>query len=389
MKTTHMVLVLTFILSSLGTSSAAVMAQTSESTYTSVISELVIDIGASGEAAFYPQYNQVLEGDGYQEEHIALYHGVSLIYITITDTPTSPADRNEEAHAAQAPSVISYTILDEHADETSRWFLASMRYLLDFPRIKYVESYDARFGQYSVGVTVYSSPALITDTIDWLVTDVTIDGEPLMMMGDYSHLESLLDGTSDVTPTIYDDHATTVLDWMRYGLISRTQWESPSFGTSVTWSDPWQFNFLRYSSIQITADQSDTIRLKTDDYQSQVSIRVEPAEGDNADPQYWADLWSSEEWGLASGYNMTAIDARVTEDTVTVVLDGSGSYGEPFIAIFSMYIDDDGTAYFVDILSTREHVVDAVQQYEDLIQVNGTPIPLAFTPEEIDALFGD
>lgn len=86
-----------------------------------------------------------------------------------------------------------------------------------------MESQEARFDRYGVGVTVYSSPEQIMDTIDWLVRDVTIGDGPLMMKSDYGHLQALLDGTSGVAPVIYDAHETTVLGWMQYGLVNPTR----------------------------------------------------------------------------------------------------------------------------------------------------------------------
>lgn len=92
---------------------------------------------------------------------------------------------------------------------------------------------------------------------------------------------------------------------------------------------------------------------------------------------------------MSSGFNMTAIDVRASDDTVTAILNGTGSYGEPFVAIFSLYIDGDGMAHNLDLLSTREHMVDAVRHYEDGILIDDTHIPLAYTPEEIEVLLGE
>lgn len=136
MRTAQIACLLTIFVSGLGFSSSTPVTVPKTTTYTSELSGMMIDIGGSAEAEFYPEYSQVQQLENHQEEHIALYHGVSLIYITITDASQSPADRNEDAHTAQAPSVVAYMILNEYSDATSRWFLVDMRYQLDFARIR-------------------------------------------------------------------------------------------------------------------------------------------------------------------------------------------------------------------------------------------------------------
>lgn len=178
-------------------------------------------------------------------------------------------------------------------------------------------------------------------------------------------------------------------DWASMGLVSDTEWVSPNFQTSVTWDGAmWEFPTEYEYAIFLNEDPVyDSITLETVDGLGYAFVTVrDPGE---RTPDTLADYYTSPEYADSFEAGVTIIEVSTTENTVAVVYETVNARNQPLMTVLTATFMDDGTVIFTQISGSPERIQDVYAQFEDGIMVNGVPLVLNYTAEEIAVLAGN
>lgn len=195
-------------------------------------------------------------------------------------------------------------------------------------------------------------------------------------------------GSTQTTPT---EAATETAggDWASMGLVSDTEWVSPNFQTSVTWDGGmWAFPTEYEYAIYLNEDPVyDSITIETVDGLGYAFVTVrEPGE---RTPDTLADYYTSQEYADSFEAGVTIIEVSTTENTVAVVYETVNTRDQPLLTVLTATFMDDGTVIFTQISGSPERIQDVYAQFEDGVMVNGVPLVLNYTSEEIAVLAGN
>jgi hypothetical protein len=173
------------------------------------------------------------------------------------------------------------------------------------------------------------------------------------------------------------------------GLVSDTAWVSPNFQTSVTWDGGmWVFPTEYEFAIYLNDDPVyDSITLETVDGLGYVFLTVR--EPGNRTPDSLADYYTSAEYADSFEAGVTIIEVSTTQNTVAVVYETVNSRDQPLMTVLTATFMDDGTVIFTQVSGSPERIQDVYAQFEDGVQINGVPLELNYTAEEIAVLVGN
>lgn len=197
--------------------------------------------------------------------------------------------------------------------------------------------------------------------------------------------------TTGTTQTTATEAATEAAggDWASMGLVSDTEWVSPNFNTTVAWDGTmWMFPTDYEYAIYINDDPVyDTITLETLDDYGYVFITVrEPGE---CTPDSLADYYVSPEYADSFEQGVTIIEVSTTENTVSVVYETVNTRDQPLFTVLTATFMDDGTVIFTQISGAPTRIHEVYAQFEQGVQVNGVPLELNYTSDEVKVLAGN
>lgn len=178
-------------------------------------------------------------------------------------------------------------------------------------------------------------------------------------------------------------------DWASMGLVSDTEWVSPNFQTSVAWDGGmWAFPTEYEFAIFLNDDPVyDSITLETADGLGYVFVTVR--EPGTRTPDTLADYYTSQEYADSFEAGVTIIEVSTTQNTVAVVYETVNTRDQPLMTVLTATFMDDGTVIFTQISGSPERIQDVYAQFEDGVLINGVPLELNYTSEEIAVLAGN
>lgn len=198
-----------------------------------------------------------------------------------------------------------------------------------------------------------------------------------------------LGGDDDVSTPEIDDTDIGNGDWESLGLVSDSEWVSPTFGTTISWDTAtWAFPLDYESAIFLSDDGSyDVITLETTDGLGYVFLSVEEA-GDST-PRDLMRYWTSPEYADTFSRGITVIDASSTATTASVVYETTNARDQSLVVVIEASFLEDGTVVFSQISGAPEMIHEVYGQAIDGLEANGAPIEYTWTVEDIKEIMGN
>lgn len=182
-----------------------------------------------------------------------------------------------------------------------------------------------------------------------------------------------------------EDDSTPVAggDWDSMGLISDTEWESPSLGHVITWdSSTWEFPLDYDSAIVINDDPAyDILTLQTVDGFGYVYITVDAAY--ESTPRSLVEYWATEEYQDQISSDVTVLDTATTGNTASIVYQTTNTIDQPLVVVLEATFLDGDTVIFSQISGAPDTIDHVYEQYLNGVEVDDAPLEMTWTVEDI------
>lgn len=178
-------------------------------------------------------------------------------------------------------------------------------------------------------------------------------------------------------------------DWDAMGLISDTEWESPNHGNVVNWdASMWEFPPDFEHAIVVNEDPPyDILTLQTVDGLGYVYITVDLAY--ESTPSSMIDYWTSDDYAEQISTGVTVLETGTTANSATLVYETTNSIDQPLTVVMEATFLDDGGIVFSQISAAPDTIHDVYAQYVEGVEIDGAPLEMTFTVEDIQDISGN
>ena len=178
-------------------------------------------------------------------------------------------------------------------------------------------------------------------------------------------------------------------DWSDMGLVSDSEWESPTYGSVITWdTTTWEFPQDYDEAIYISEDPPyDVLTLQTTDGLGYVYLTVDTA--GNSTPESMVEWWTSPEYADRFEQGMTLIETSTTGNTASVVYETTNMRDQSLFVVIEVTFLEDGTMLFSQISAAPTTIHEVYGQFVEDVELNGAPIETTWTVEDIQELSGN
>ncbi len=370
-------------------SAATSEASTSDNTMTGEAIDVTVDLGPTGDAVFYEDGHNVVEAGDYTLETFMFDYGTTVVIVDVMD---GNVDIDEYMLNAEADIAATYDYMDWLGGDwsgESAWDVYSGAYKLDYRELVYLDLVqDPESGLY-FGIGIYGPEANLPNDIQWLQENITIDGKGILPATDTDLVASVINGSSGFVAEPVPMDESTVSDWSNAGLVSETEWLSPTTNTSFSWDgESIVFPFAQSDALS-DFDGVFTLELRTADRRGEVKLTSAQSDYALVD---WVDSLTSPEYLEAQeaiGQPVTILDSYVSNETASVITLFHTDFDHPVIVIFDVYINDEGTTVVTEISAAPADIADVYSAVWDGVQYEGDYYPFTWTIEDIESLAVD
>lgn len=178
-------------------------------------------------------------------------------------------------------------------------------------------------------------------------------------------------------------------DWDAMGLISDTEWQSPTYGNVVTWDGAtWEFPPDFDRAIVVNDDPPfDTITLQTTDGLGYVYLTVDQVY--ESTPASLVDYWVSDDYDALITNGVTVLETGTTSTSATLVYETTNAIDQPLVVVLEATFLDDDTVVFTQISAAPDMIHDVYGQFVDGVEIDGVPFEMTFTVEDIRDISGN
>lgn len=193
-------------------------------------------------------------------------------------------------------------------------------------------------------------------------------------------------------PSDEEDEVSTPVagaDWDDMGLISDSEWESPSHGNVVTWdAATWEFPLDYEHAIVVNEDPAyDIITLQTTDGLGYVYITVDLQY--ESTPTSLIEYWTSDDYSAQITNGVTVVETGTTATSATLVYETTNTIDQPLVVVLEATFLEDGGIIFSQISGAPETIGEVYEQFVDDVEFDGAPIETTFTVEDILDITGN
>lgn len=407
-----------------------------ETSFTSALSGDVIDLGTSGDITFIPESYDFSEGRTVSEEYIWFTTGWSNFEMVLIDGNIEPSEYFELTTGNMLEFYETFEIVDQQVSAESAWFIANAVYQ-GSPLVVFYDFQLDALGDVDLVVMQFTDAEELAFDMEFVQAEVTVGGNPVLAATDAEAMQSLVmqeeraatpedatteagtttdrvrpriaepgnttetsdnntggltsDATAESTVESDTSDATAVAgpDWESMGLVSDTEWVSPTFDTAIVWdSATWTFPLDYEFAIYLNDDPVyDVITLETTDGLGYVFISVEDAA--STTPISLASRWASPEYAESFEVETTIVETATTRNTASVIYETVNTRDQPLFVVLTATFLEDGTVVYSQISAAPDTIQDVYGQYVDGVQVNGAPIDLTYTVEDLAEISGN
>ncbi len=399
-----------------------------ESTFTSGLAGDVIDLGNSGEIVFLPEAYELNRRSLVAEEYVWFTYGLSNFELVLIEGELTTSDYFDLTIGNMMEFYDSFEILEQRVVEDHAWFVANAV----FEGTPLVVFYDFQLdavGDLDLVVMQFTDAEQLAADMEFVQSEVSVGGNALLPDTNAQAVQSLVTGevasatperataeaatvhpriaepgnsTETTTPDVGDLIAdatpqsdgiagTAVAggDWETMGLVSGTEWVSPSFGVSVEWdAATWVFPIDYEYAIYLNDDPVyDVVTIETTDGLGYAFVTVENTGGNT--PISLAGYWASPEYADTFEATMTVVETATTRTTASVVYETVNAREQPLYVVLTATFLDDGTVVYSQISAAPDTIHVVYGHYVDGVQVNGEPINLTYTVDDIAEISGN
>lgn len=395
-----------------------------ETSFTSALTGENVDLGLSGEVTFIPENYDLSEGRTVSEEYIWFTHGWSNFELVLISGENDAELYQNLTTDNMEDFYESFEIVDESVTDEHAWFIANAVYQ-GSPLVVYYDFQLDAIGEVDLVVMQFTAADELAADLEFVQEEVSIGGNPLLPDADAQALQSMVAGEDTATPvdggdvfatpasgdagtsrserggesrpgdltqdsTDIDSTPVAVTgDWESMGLVSDTEWVSPNFDVSVTWDDATWLLPLDYEyAIYLNDDPLyDAITLETTDGLGYVFVTVEDAEATT--PISLAGRWASPEYAESFDVETTVVETATTQTTASVIYETVNTRGQSLYVVLTATFLEDGTLVYSQVSAAPDTIHEVYGQYAAGVQVNGAPIDLTYTVDDITEIGGN
>lgn len=171
------------------------------------------------------------------------------------------------------------------------------------------------------------------------------------------------------------------------GLIAEGEYESPQYGTSITWTDAWLLDKTRDEPIGSDENEGFDSVFLTDAATESTIVYMTVEELASSDPEEILDVITREGYienvfGADPDSEILLSDSTADSAAILVV-DDSGA--EPLVILMEVHaLDDEGLVAFVDFRAYADDIDEAVlSAIERDLEIEGQPGLTVFTVDEV------
>jgi len=195
------------------------------------------------------------------------------------------------------------------------------------------------------------------------------------------------EGDDDATPEADATEEADEADTAFPGLVAEGEYESPQYGTEITWTDAWLVDESRDEPILSNEDTGvDTVFL-TDAATERTIIYMTVEELASSDPEdildrITAEGYNEDVFGVDPDSEVLLADSTADSAAILVV-DDSGP--DPLVILMEVHaLNDEGLVAFVDFRAYASDIdEDVLTALEEDLEIEGQPGLTVFTVDEI------
>lgn len=178
-------------------------------------------------------------------------------------------------------------------------------------------------------------------------------------------------------------------NWDTMGLVSDGEWVSPTYGNDVSWDTSiWEFpEDFEYAIIVNDDPPYDILTLQTTDGLGYVYITVDDAY--ESTPRSLVDYWVTPEYSQQITNGVTVLETGTTRNSATMVYETTNSIDQPLLVVLEATFLEDGRVIFSQISGAPDTIHEVYGQYVEGVLVDGEPLEMTFTIEDIQDISGN
>lgn len=401
----------------LGTTLGVVSAQPADTdlAFTTAVGGVEVDLGTSGQASFNAADYRLREGASVSEEYVWFTNGTANFELVMIDGTNTTAESYTDVTLGNMEEFYeAWETTNEEVDGDTGTF-SGVGEIGGSPVAVYYIYHHHMFDDVSVVFMSFSAVDGLEYDLEWAQENLTLNGENILAdvdpaaeqalisgdsatgddataeSGNTSGLRDRLTGQSSAseTPEADDDTASPEVTgdgFESMGLVSDSEWVSPQYDTALTWDTAtWAFPQDYDQALIINEERGyDVITLETTDGLGYVYVTIDTAADLTTDDMVaW---WNSAEYADSWSNPIEIVDVRANETNAAVVIETTNARDQSLLVVINFEILEDGTGVWSQISSAPTTIGEVSQQYADGVQVNGEPIELVYTPEELQDL---
>lgn len=368
----------------------------------SATTDIEIDLGETGLITFLPGDYEIRDTPPVLGEYVWFTYNGSNFQVLLIGGSNDTLSSHDATMQNMIDGYDYWNLIAEEIDDEYSWFVGEAELQGNPIVVFYSFELDA-FGETDLMVMQFATPETLKSDLEFVQSEVTIAGSPILshINADAVAVVAGVELTAD-QPESQDNarsssrssqsnrqSSSATAGWESLGLVSDSEWLSPSYGTSIFWdTESWVFPAEYEFAIVIDGEPPlDRLALQLVDESGYAFVTVDAAlEGES--PQSLHDFWTSTDH-LASFPNGATLRASaLTTGFTSVIVETSTDAGDSRIVLQEAFFLEDGTVVIVQLWANPLTVIQVYSQYLEGILINGLPVGPVWTIEDIAELYG-
>lgn len=346
-------------------------------------------------AEFFPNgYVGGPSSDGGDLEYVRIKVGTSTVFVYIMDQVDADLWHSRGPEDLAQIYWRGGELLINELDNAKSIQLARGKHTLDFEQYFYSEFHSNFDGDLDIVSAIYGSPETVTQDMEIARNNISVNTAPIFPEADLPYLDSIIEGTLDIVPTVLQTDTYPLGDPADLGFSSETQWESPTTGNTISWDGmEWAFPFQHPGGTYHNYPKNGVVFHLYETNNLAESNLFLHEHGAPLDEQEAYDILASSrqlEIHNASGQNLTLIDWIFDGSTGIAVYHGTLKYGEPIIQISVIQRIENRSGktmrVHLALIAKEENVGEMWNSFAQNVQIDGLSLDGLWNGSDIQTI---